>query len=103
MARYREEALFGIFDGPLTEEERFCLQFLYAYIPLHDMADYDGAYFLKHVRRTLETRGIRNPPNAAEGGGRKGHGGHRSAEAGRGLPGSANERPAENVVPAEAG
>lgn len=58
LARYREEALFGIFDGPLTEEERFCLQFLYAYMPLHDMADYDGAYFLKHVRRTLETRDL---------------------------------------------
>ncbi|MGG4393728.1 hypothetical protein ABEX25_05365 [Paenibacillus thiaminolyticus] len=61
LARHREEVLFGIFDEPLTEEERFCLQFLYAYMPLHDMANYDGDYFLKmsagRWRRALWRRG----------------------------------------------
>lgn len=56
LAQYREKELFDIFNQPLTNEERMSLQFLYAYMPLHDLADYDGDFFLDHVRRTLKTR-----------------------------------------------
>ncbi|ANS76898.1 transglutaminase [Paenibacillus yonginensis] len=52
----RRQELFGVFDEPLTAEERFSLQFLYAYMPLNDMADYSGELFLSHVRQALATR-----------------------------------------------
>lgn len=55
-ARHREEELFGVLREPLTAEERLLLKFLYAYAPLHDLADYDGAFFLRHVRHVLEVR-----------------------------------------------
>ncbi|PAK50330.1 transglutaminase [Paenibacillus sp. 7541] len=55
-AKFRERELFGVFREPLTEEERLLLKFLYAYMPLHDLADYDGAFFLRHVRHALEVR-----------------------------------------------
>lgn len=56
IGKAREKELFGVFEEKLTEEESLALKFLYAYMPLNDMADYDGSLFLKHVRRSLETR-----------------------------------------------
>ncbi|MGE6228686.1 transglutaminase domain-containing protein [Paenibacillus chitinolyticus] len=56
LARAKEEELFGVFRQKLTEEETWALKFLYAYMPLNDLADYDGALFLNHVRTTLEIR-----------------------------------------------
>lgn len=56
LARAKERELFGVFEGGLTEEERLALQFLYAYMPLNDLADYDGELFLSHVRTTLAIR-----------------------------------------------
>ncbi|WP_405080097.1 transglutaminase domain-containing protein [Paenibacillus chitinolyticus] len=55
-ARAKEEELFGVFRQKLTEEEAWALKFLFAYMPLNDLADYDGALFLNHVRTTLEIR-----------------------------------------------
>ncbi|MFF2156954.1 transglutaminase domain-containing protein [Paenibacillus chitinolyticus] len=55
-ARAKEEELFSVFRQKLTEEEAWALKFLYAYMPLNDLADYDGALFLNHVRTTLEIR-----------------------------------------------
>ncbi|WP_458122233.1 transglutaminase-like domain-containing protein [Paenibacillus sp. Z6-24] len=52
----REQSLFSVFDEPLTDEEQLLLQFIYAYMPLHDLADYDGAFFLRHVRQALHVR-----------------------------------------------
>lgn len=52
----RRLALFGVFQEALTEEETWALKYLFAYMPVNDMADYDGALFLSHVRRTLEIR-----------------------------------------------
>lgn len=40
----------------LTKGELQCLQFLYAYMPLGDVADYDVEFYLSNVRRTLDTR-----------------------------------------------
>lgn len=55
-AKNREDQLFGIFNDNLSNEETEALQFLYAYMPLCDLADYNGDYFLKHVRASFEAR-----------------------------------------------
>jgi transglutaminase-like putative cysteine protease len=52
----RGPELFGIFQEALTEEEAWALKYLFAFMPVNDMADYDGALFLSHVRQTLEIR-----------------------------------------------
>ncbi|WP_373229835.1 transglutaminase domain-containing protein [Cohnella sp.] len=56
LAFAREDDLFGVFQEELSAEEMWALKFLYAYMPLNDLADYDGPLFLRHVRRTLEIR-----------------------------------------------
>ena len=42
--------LFAIFDTDLTSYEREALEFLYAYMPLADIADYSGEFHLMNVR-----------------------------------------------------
>lgn len=57
MVNQRYHALFSVFDEQkLTVEETQALQFLYAYMPLSDLADYDGEFFLKQVRLSLSAR-----------------------------------------------
>lgn len=56
LAKHREEELFSVLNQELTDEERLLLKYLYAYMPIHDLADYDGEFFLAHIRRTLATR-----------------------------------------------
>ncbi len=41
-----------------NEEESFCLKYLYAYMPLTDMADYSPSLFLKFVRHSLKVRNL---------------------------------------------
>ncbi|MBB3113387.1 transglutaminase-like putative cysteine protease [Paenibacillus phyllosphaerae] len=55
-AKARAQELLGVFDEPLTEEELWAMKYLYAYMPINDMADYNGELFLSHVRRTLAIR-----------------------------------------------
>ena len=56
-AKNRSEQLFSVFDKPdLTLEQREALEFLYAYMPLTDLADYDGEFFLKQVDGAFEAR-----------------------------------------------
>ncbi len=55
LARDRAARLFGVFDHA-SPEEREALEYLFAYMPLEDLADYDGEYFLRVVRATLEAR-----------------------------------------------
>ncbi|MDE5935455.1 MAG: transglutaminase domain-containing protein, partial [Muribaculaceae bacterium] len=45
-----------VFDRDLTPEQRNALEFLYAYMPLPDVTDYSGDFFLKNVDQTLRTR-----------------------------------------------
>ncbi|MDR2382638.1 MAG: transglutaminase domain-containing protein [Prevotellaceae bacterium] len=53
----RAKALFSIFDRPdLSLEEREALEFLFAYMPLNDLADYDGDFYLSQVRAAFEAR-----------------------------------------------
>ena len=39
--------LFGIFDEPMTRQEREAMMFLYAYMPVGDMTDYPGDFIWK--------------------------------------------------------
>lgn len=48
--------LFDIFQQEMTQEEREALQFLYAYMPICDIADYSGEFFLNNVRLALNNR-----------------------------------------------
>ncbi len=53
----REKAMFGVFsDSTLTLEQREAMEFLYAYMPLCDLADYDGKFFLDQVKAAFEAR-----------------------------------------------
>ncbi|MFC4101578.1 transglutaminase domain-containing protein [Paenibacillus xanthanilyticus] len=56
LAKNRARQLFGVFGQELTAEESWALKFLFAYMPVNDLADYEGELFLRHVRRTLEIR-----------------------------------------------
>jgi hypothetical protein len=49
----RSEQLFSVFSAKLSLEEEEALKFLYAYMPLSDLADYDGNFFLRQVRMSL--------------------------------------------------
>ncbi len=51
------ENLFAVLDeSSLTLTEREALTFLYAYMPIGDIADYPGDYYLDNVRLTLQIR-----------------------------------------------
>ncbi|MDU1904302.1 MAG: transglutaminase domain-containing protein [Dysgonomonas sp.] len=56
LAANRSEALFSVFNENLTIEEREALEFLYAYMPLSDLADYDGEFHLNQVRTAFKAR-----------------------------------------------
>jgi transglutaminase-like putative cysteine protease len=53
----RSEALFSVFEKEgLRLEQREALEFLYAYMPLCDLADYDGEFFLNQVDAAFNAR-----------------------------------------------
>lgn len=56
LAGNRANELFSVFDTDITSTEREALEFLYAYMPLSDLANYSGEYFLSQVRYALKTR-----------------------------------------------
>lgn len=57
MLNARLVPLMQVFEQEdITAEESEALQFLYAYMPLSDLADYDGAFYLKQVRTALAAR-----------------------------------------------
>jgi hypothetical protein len=45
LAMNRDSQLFAVFKQRLTTEETEALKFLFAYMPLSDLADYDGEFF----------------------------------------------------------
>ncbi|MDE6459256.1 MAG: hypothetical protein K2K52_00270, partial [Paramuribaculum sp.] len=47
---------FSVFDKKLTPEQRQALEVLYAYMPLPDMADNSGDFFLENVDYSLKAR-----------------------------------------------
>ncbi|MBP5613669.1 MAG: transglutaminase domain-containing protein [Bacteroidales bacterium] len=56
LASGRATELFSVMDSSLSLEEREAMQFLYAYMPYSDLADYDGNFFLKQVRTAFAAR-----------------------------------------------
>ncbi|MBE9468265.1 MAG: transglutaminase domain-containing protein [Bacteroidetes bacterium] len=56
IAKHRSKELFNIFNKELTKEETKYLKFLYAYMPLSDLADYSGEFYLKHVKATIAAK-----------------------------------------------
>ncbi|MCD6660272.1 MAG: transglutaminase-like domain-containing protein, partial [Lentimicrobium sp.] len=56
IAAGRSQVLFGVLENDLTEAERDGLEFLYAFMPLSDLAMNDGEYYLKQVKSALEAR-----------------------------------------------
>lgn len=56
IAEGRHDQLFSVMDKSLTTEELEAMEFLYAYMPLSDLADYDGAFFLNQVRYSFKAR-----------------------------------------------
>jgi len=56
LAKNRSSQLFNVMKSGLSLEENEALKFLYAYMPLCDLADYNGDFFLKQVRYALKAR-----------------------------------------------
>ena len=55
LAQGRAEALFAGMDT-LSRRDREALEFLYAYMPYSDLADYDGAFYLQQVQTAFAAR-----------------------------------------------
>lgn len=55
-AKNRADKLFNVFESELTAEESEALKFLYAYMPLCDLADYEGEFFLKMVQYSFKAK-----------------------------------------------
>ena len=51
-----KNATLAVSDGELSVEQRQALQFLYAYMPLPDVADYSGQFHLMNVDYALRAR-----------------------------------------------
>ena len=48
--------LFAVFNDQLTPEEREALSFMYAYMPIGDITDYSGDFYLKNIRSSFQAR-----------------------------------------------
>lgn len=56
-ASNRHSELFSVFEKEgLSLEQKEALEFLFAYMPLSDLADYDGEFYLKQVDGALKSR-----------------------------------------------
>jgi len=53
LASSREDKLFSVFDDELSIEQTEALKFLYAFMPLSDLADYDSEFFLANIDMAL--------------------------------------------------
>lgn len=51
-----EGNLFEVFNTPLSTEEKEALTFLYTYMPIGDVTDYDGDFYLRNIRNSFTTR-----------------------------------------------
>lgn len=48
--------LFTVFNDQMTPEEREALTFMYAYMPIGDITDYSGDFYLKNIRSSFQAR-----------------------------------------------
>jgi len=56
LAHHRKDKLFNVFGSGLSLQQEEALKFLFAYMPLNDLADYDGDFFLANANIALKTR-----------------------------------------------
>ncbi|MDD5361921.1 MAG: transglutaminase-like domain-containing protein [Ignavibacteria bacterium] len=56
LAGGRSEVIFGVLSETKNRDEELALKFILAYLPLSDMADYSGKYFLENVRMSLKAK-----------------------------------------------
>ena len=52
VATLNKPELFKVFEGDLSKQQSDALTFLYAYMPLGDITDYSGEFFLENVDYT---------------------------------------------------
>jgi hypothetical protein len=52
----RHNELFSVFDKGISSQQTEALKFLFAFMPLSDLADYQGEYFLANADISLKTR-----------------------------------------------
>lgn len=55
-AAIQQPDLYNVFGTDMTDEERKAMEFLYAYMPLPDMTDYSGDFYLDNVKTTLTAK-----------------------------------------------
>ncbi len=48
--------LFSVFEAEMTPQEREALMFLYAYMPIGDITDYEGDLYLQSVRTSFKAK-----------------------------------------------
>jgi transglutaminase-like putative cysteine protease len=56
LAHHRKDKLFNVFGSGLSLQQEEALKYLFAYMPLSDLADYEGDFFLKNANIALKTR-----------------------------------------------
>jgi len=56
LAQNRKDKLFNVFGSGLSLQQEEALKFLFAYMPLSDLADYNGDFFLANANIALKTR-----------------------------------------------
>ncbi len=56
LAKNRQKELFDVFDKITSLEESEALKFLYAYMPLSDLAEYNSDFYLKNIRITFKAK-----------------------------------------------
>lgn len=53
---FSDTTLFSIFTQNMSGQEREAMMFLYAYMPIGDIADYTGDFYLENVRSSFRTQ-----------------------------------------------
>ena len=56
LAGKRDSALFSVFNQKLSLKQSEALKFLYAYMPLSDLADYNSNFFLANADMSLRSK-----------------------------------------------
>jgi hypothetical protein len=56
LAENRKEELFSVFDKDMTLSRKEAMKFLFAFMPLNDLADYSGNFFLSNADMSLLAR-----------------------------------------------
>jgi hypothetical protein len=56
LAAAREKELFSVFNSKLSVRQTEALKFMFAFMPLNDLADYNGDFFLANINMSLRAK-----------------------------------------------